>query len=140
MKKSLYILGIFLIIIGFVGLINHLSMLNRAIKAEQVMYDTYNPSLILVQLAGTTTPYLTCLIGGGLILAVAVFITEFQKRTEASIQIIDMLNEKRSVVNNQQSESSDTQNKDDQPKSQTTEDANIANPDKGYDGRFYWKG
>ena len=113
MKKFLIGFGGLLIILGAVGIINHLSMIIKATQEEQDMYGD-SVHFMMIQLFSTIGPYITCLIGGGIILAMAAFLNEYQKRSEITTQLIQVLSEQRIAPPKQESKESLTKHEDHQ--------------------------
>ncbi|PMC36795.1 hypothetical protein CJ195_15330 [Bacillus sp. UMB0899] len=90
MKKFLIGFGGFLILLGIGGLINHISMTVKAAEAEREMYGG-SIEFMLLQMAGSLGPYLFALIGGGIIIALAAFLTAYEKRNDLTAQLIHAL-------------------------------------------------
>lgn len=96
LKKFLIIFGGFLILLGTGGIINHISMAMKAVKEEQEMYGG-SIHLMVIQMTGSTIgPYISCIIGGGIIIAIAFFLNEYQKRSELTSELIQILSQQRS--------------------------------------------
>lgn len=95
-KKFLVGFGGFLILLGAGGMINHISMAYKAIKEESEMYGG-SVQFMVLQLVGSLGPYLTSLIGGGLIIAIAAFISEYQKRSEITSELVHLLSNQKQV-------------------------------------------
>lgn len=96
LKKFLISFGGFLILLGTGGIINHISMAMKAVKEEQEMYGG-SIHLMVIQMTGSTIgPYISCIIGGGIIIAIAFFLSEYQKRSELTSELIHVLSQQRS--------------------------------------------
>lgn len=95
MKKFLIGFGGFLILLGAGGLINHISMTFKAAEAEREMYGG-SIDFMLLQMVGSFGPYLFALIGGGIIIAIAAFLTAYEKRNVLTSQLIHTLSNKDS--------------------------------------------
>ena len=139
MKKFLIGFGGFLIVLGAIGIINHLSLVIKATQEEQDMYGN-SVHFMTIQLFSTIGPYITCLIGGGIILAIAAFLNEYQKRSELTSQLIQVLSEQRIAPPKQETKEVRTKHEDHQiTNSQDTTsktDTSISYEDE----RFYWNG
>ncbi len=95
LKKFLIGFGGFLILLGAGGLINHISMTFKAAEAEREMYGG-SIDFMLLQMVGSFGPYLFALIGGGIIIAIAAFLTAYEKRNVLTSQLIHTLSNKDS--------------------------------------------
>ena len=71
----------------------------KAVQEEQEMYGGSMHLMILQMTGSTIGPYLSCIIGGGLIIAITLFLNEYQKRSELTSQLIQALSEQRSIQN-----------------------------------------
>ena len=95
MKKFLIGFGGFLILLGAGGLINHISMTFKAAEAEREMYGG-SIDFMLLQMVGSFGPYIFALIGGGILIATAAFLTAYEKRNVLTSQLIHTLSNKDS--------------------------------------------
>ncbi|MGM0876029.1 MAG: hypothetical protein ACQEWV_14935 [Bacillota bacterium] len=145
MNKFLISFGGLLILLGAGGMINHISMVYKAVQEEQEMYGS-SVQFMMLQLIGTMGPYLTCLIGGGIIIAIALFLAEYQKRSELTSQLIQVLSEQRSTHNEIETIKS-YKKREDQKKTDATIttlkpdlEAQLDTSVGQDDERFYWKG
>lgn len=139
MKKFLISFGGLLIILGAAGIVNHLSMIIKAVQEEQNMYGD-SVHFMMIQLFSTIGPYITCLIGGGIILAMAAFLNEYQKRSEITTQLIQALSEQRIAPPKQETKESLTKHEDHQI-TNSTDTTSKKDTSIGYeDERFYWNG
>jgi hypothetical protein len=144
-KKFLISFGGFLILLGAGGIINHISMVYKAVNEEQEMYGG-SVQFMMLQLIGTLTPYLICLIGGGIIIAIAMFLKEYEKRSELTSQLIQVLSGQRTFTNEIKPEESYTKREDikNTNTTVTTTNSDLEVPHEpsagGDDERFYWKG
>jgi hypothetical protein len=142
-KKFLFGFGGFLILLGAAGIINHISMAIKAVQEEQEMYGGSIHLMILQMTGSTIGPYLSCIIGGGLIIAITLFLNEYQKRSELTSQLIQVLSEQRSIqnenlTNNHNSTREDYKDTDTTVISTTkTEVERSVDQD---DERYFWKG
>lgn len=93
MKKFLVGFGGLLILLGVGGLINHISMALKAVETEREIYGG-SIQFMLLQLVSSLGPYFTTLIGGGIIIALAAFLNEYQKRNELTSELIKALSSK----------------------------------------------
>lgn len=145
MKKFLIGFGSFLILLGAGGIINHISMVYKTVQEEQEMFGRPIQFMIL-QLIGSLSPYLLCLIGGGIIIAIAVFLNEYQKRSELTSQLIQVLSEQRTSPNEINPEESYTKREDIHNINTTVStkkpdlEAQLDSSASEDDERFYWKG
>ncbi|PGT82469.1 MULTISPECIES: hypothetical protein [Bacillaceae] len=139
MKKFLIGFGGLLILLGAGGIINHVSMAFKAVEEEREMYGG-SVQFMLLQLIGSLGPYLTCLVGGGLIIALAAFIMEYQKRSELTSELIKALSTQR------QAPIEETRSNNKQIKPQLNEEINEAVEYEPYtqqengEERLYWNG
>jgi hypothetical protein len=139
LKKFLNGFGGFLIVLGAVGIINHLSMIIKATQEEQDMYGD-SVHFMMIQLFSTIGPYITCLIGGGVIIALAAFLNEYQKRSEMTTQLVQILSKQRIAPPQQEAKESLTKHEDRQM-TNSPDTTSKTDPPIGYeDERFYWNG
>ena len=112
------------------------------IKASQEEQDMYGDSVyfMVMQFSSTLGPYITALIGGGIILAIAAFLTEYQKRSEVTAQLIQALSEQRIAPPKQESKESLTKHEDHQITNSTGTTSKKDTSVGDEDGRFYWNG
>lgn len=114
------------------------------IKAAQEEQDMYGDSVyfMVIQLSSTMGPYVTALIGGGTILAIAAFLTEYQKRSEMTAQLIQVLSEQRIAEPiKQQPPESHPASEDHQVTNNATDTSSKKEiPFHSEDERFYWNG
>jgi hypothetical protein len=147
LKKFLISFGGFLILLGTGGIINHISMAMKAVKEEQEMYGG-SIHLMVIQMTGSTIgPYISCIIGGGIIIAIAFFLSEYQKRNDLTSELIQVLSQQRSshhVPNKSETSTLQEISNDEidatvtSSKSKIKSQINIsANQDNE---RYYWKG
>jgi hypothetical protein len=146
LKKILFGFGGFLILLGTGGIINHISMSMKAVKEEQEMYGGSIHLMILQMTGSSIGPYLTCLIGGGMIIAIAFFLSEYQKRNDLTAELIQVLSEQRSphhvtykpdtYSQHENSNDTDTVTTSTKPKIEPSLDISTNQGDE----RFYWKG
>jgi hypothetical protein len=136
--------GGFLILLGTVGIINHISLSIIAAKDEQELYGG-SISLMIIQMIGTSiSPYLTCIIAGGLFIAIAFFLSEYQKRSELTSELIKVLSQQRFAP--QELEQSERPSQQENFKDITvanTSQKNISQPKLSTNQdneRYYWKG
>lgn len=146
MKKILFGFGGFLILLGIVGIINHISMAMKAVKEEQELYGG-SINLMIIQMTGSTIgPYVAFIIGGGLFIAIAFFLNEYQKRNDLTAELIHILSVQRSthqVSNKSETPSHHEHSKDTDKASTTTKMENkpqLDLPTIQEEERFYWKG
>ncbi|MGM7724706.1 hypothetical protein [Metabacillus sp. Hm71] len=140
MKKFLIGFGGFLIVLGAGGIINHISMTFKAVQEEQEMYGG-SVQFMTLQLIGSLEPYLTCLIGGGVIISIALFLNEYQKRSELTSQLIQVLSEQRSAQKEDKvQETTSKQDDFNEAKTVPTPPETIEVKSNQDDERFYWKG
>lgn len=90
MKKFLIGFGGLLILIGTGGLINHISMTLKAADVEREMYGG-SIEFMLLQMVSSLGPYIFAMIGGGIIIALAAFLTAYEKRNNLTLQLINTL-------------------------------------------------
>jgi uncharacterized membrane protein (DUF106 family) len=139
LKKFLIGFGGLLILLGAGGIINHVSMAFKAVEEEREMYGG-SVQFMLLQMIGSLGPYLTCLVGGGLIIALAVFIIEYQKRSELTSELIRALSAQRLAP------IEETRSNNKQITSQLNEEKNEASEYESYpqqdngEERLYWHG
>ena len=136
LKKFLIGFGGFLILLGAGGLINHISM---TLKAAEVERDMYGGSIefMLLQMVSSFGPYLFALIGGGLIIAFAAFLTAYEKRNDLTTQLINTLTNKDSnEIINPTPMPTQTKNT---PIQESTEDETIPYENSQKE-RLYWNG
>ncbi|WP_226528690.1 hypothetical protein [Metabacillus niabensis] len=137
MKKFLIGFGGFLILLGAGGLINHISMTFKAAEAEREMYGG-SIDFMLLQMVGSFGPYLFALIGGGIIIAIAAFLTAYEKRNDLTSQLIHTLSnkdsdEKINVISPQPQQTENT------PQQNSKEDE-IPLYEQPQNERLYWNG
>lgn len=139
MKKFLISFGAILILIGAGGIVNHISMTFKAVQEEQEMYGG-SLEFMMLQLIGSMGPYLTLIIGGGIIIALSAFLHEYQKRNELNSQLIQVLSEQLSTK--EIIEKSAPQSKPDNLKlnSDTTTTSDLDETEQKKDERLYWNG
>jgi len=136
LKKLLFGFGGLLVVLGAVGIINHLSMVIKATQEEQDMYGN-SVHYMMIQLFSTIGPYITCLIGGGFIIAMAAFLNEYQKRSEITSQLIQVLSEQRIVPSHQET----LTKHEDRQITNSQDTTSKTDTSTGYeDERFYWNG
>jgi hypothetical protein len=135
--------GGFLILLGAAGIINHISMAIKAVQEEQEMYGGSIHLMILQMTGSTIGPYLSCIIGGGLIIAITLFLNEYQKRSELTSQLIQVLSEQRSIQNENLTNNHNSTREDYKDTDTTvistikTEVERSVDQD---DERYFWKG
>jgi hypothetical protein len=143
LKKFLIGFGGFLMLLGVGGIINHISMAFKAVQEEQDMYGS-SVQFMILQLISTMSPYIICLIGGGIIIAIAAFLNEYQKRSELTSQLIQVLSEQRTKSNEIETKESYTKREDDHKTTTTAAKLDIVpqldTSPKQDDERFYWNG
>ena len=140
MKKFLVGFGGFLILLGAVGMINHLSMAYQSAQSEM---ENYGGSIqfMMLQIMGTLGPYFSSLIGGGIIIALALFLSEYQKRSELTAQLINVLSEKTSSHTQVHTEASYKKSDDNHSPVQTDKTINSEiHNQKQDDEPYYWQG
>ena len=100
----------------------------------------YDLEFIMLQLIGSMGPYLTLIIGGGIIIALSAFLHEYQKRNELNSQLIQVLSEQLSTK--EIIEKSAPQSKPDNLKlnSDTTTTSDLDETEQKKDERLYWNG
>ena len=135
MKKFLYGFGGLLIAAGIIGLINHISIAIKSVQAEQALYGG-SIQFMMLQMISTFQPYFTCLIGGGFLIAITVFLEEYKKRSELTRQLLQALSNEKGQNHQiiKQEASSDAND---------VEHISVnANPDEvnDQDDRVYWQG
>jgi hypothetical protein len=139
LKKFLIGFGSFLILFSVFGIINHLSMIIKAAQEEQDMYGD-SVYFMVIQLSSTMGPFITSLIGGGIILALVAFLNEYQKRSEITTQLIQVLSEQRFAPPKQETKEPLTKYEDHQI-TNSTDTTSKKDTSIGYeDERFYWNG
>ncbi|WP_156177963.1 hypothetical protein [Bacillus sp. SA1-12] len=140
MKKFLIGFGGFLILLGAGGIINHISMTFKAVQEEQEMYGG-SVQFMMLQLMGSLEPYLTSLIGGGVIISIAMFLNEYQKRSELTSQLIQVLSEQNpSQKEDKVKETSSKQENLNDAKTVSIPQKTIELDNNQDDERFYWNG
>lgn len=141
MKKFLMGFGGFLILLGAVGMINHLSMAYQSAQSEM---ENYGGSIqfMMLQFMSSLGPYFSSLIGGGIILSFTLFLSEYQKRSELTAQLINVLSEK--TISHTQVNTEATFKKNDDKYSPVPTDNTTNNPGihnhKQDDEPYYWQG
>lgn len=139
LKKFLIGFGGLLILLGAGGIINHVSMAFKAVEEEREMYGG-SVQFMLLQLIGSLGPYLTCLVGGGIIIALAAFIIEYQKRSELTSELIRAVSTQRLFP----IEETRTTNKQVQPQlkeeKDETEEYEPYPQQENREERLYWNG
>lgn len=139
MKKFLISFGAILVLIGAGGIVNHISMTFKAVQEEQEMYGG-SLEFMMLQLSGSMGPYLTLIIGGGIIIALSAFLHEYQKHNELNSQLIQVLSEQLSTK--EVIEKSAPQSKPDNLKlnSDSTSTSDLDETEQKKDERLYWNG
>ncbi|WP_226670726.1 hypothetical protein [Metabacillus litoralis] len=137
MKKFLIGFGSFLILLGAGGIVNHISMTFKAIQEEQEMYGGSIQFMIL-QSIGSMGPYLTLLIGGGIIIAFAAFLNEYQKRSDLNSQLIQVLSQQLSTK--EIPEKDETHTKQMNHQQNNTSVFEETPPEQEQDERIFWNG
>ncbi|MBO1513075.1 hypothetical protein [Metabacillus bambusae] len=147
MKKFLFGFGGFLILLGAAGIINHISMAIKAVQEEQEMYGGSIHLMILQMTGSTIGPYLSCIIGGGVIIAITLFLNEYQKRSELTSQLIQALSEQRSIQNEKKTDNHNSireEYKDTDAKiisaTKTKVEPRLEASENQDNERFFWKG
>lgn len=145
-KKFLFGFGGLLILLGAGGITNHISMAIKSVQEEQEMYGG-SVHFMILQLMGTMEPYLTSLIGGGVIIAIAMFLNEYKNRNKLTSQLIQVLLEQQSkhpltpAHKEQYSKQEETNNKDTAVTTTKPDSDSLLNTSTGQDDeRFYWRG
>jgi primosomal replication protein N len=146
-KKFLFGFGGLLILLGAGGIINHISMAIKSVQEEQEMYGG-SVHFMILQLMGTMEPYLTSLIGGGVIIAIAVFLNEYKNRNKLTSQLIQVLLDQQSkhpLTTAQHKEpyskQEETNNKDTAVTTTKPDSDSLLNTSTSQDDeRFYWRG
>jgi hypothetical protein len=142
-KKFLFGFGGFLILLGAAGIINHISMAIKAVQEEQEMYGGSIHLMILQMTGSTIGPYISCIIGGGMIIAITLFLNEYQKRSELTSQLIQALSEQRSIQNENLTDNHNS-TRDDYKDTETTDISTTKTEvERSLDEnneRFFWKG
>jgi hypothetical protein len=142
-KKFLFGFGGFLILLGAAGITNHISMAIKAVQEEQEMYGGSIHLMILQMTGSTIGPYLSCIIGGGLIIAITLFLNEYQKRSELTSQLIQALSEQRSIQSEKKTEnhySIREESKDTDTTVISTTKTEVERSVDQDDERYFWKG
>lgn len=137
MKKFLIGFGGLLILLGSVGLINQISLTFKAVEAEREMYGS-SIEFMLLQMASSLGPYLTALIGGGIIIALVAFLNAYEKRNDLTSQLINVLTNNDSIekTSHPHLQSQQTENK---PLEDQIEDE-TPNYEHTQNDRLYWNG
>ncbi|QNF27967.1 hypothetical protein [Metabacillus elymi] len=143
MKKFLFGFGGFLILLGAAGIINHISMAIKAVQEEQEIYGGSIPFMILQMTGSTIGPYISCIIGGGMIIAITLFLNEYQKRSELTSQLIQALTEQRSIQSEKKTDNHNSTRedyKDTNTKVISTTKTDVELSVDQDDERYFWKG
>ncbi len=141
-KKFLFILGGLFILLGTGGLINFISMTLKAIQEEQEMYGG-SVYFMFIQSVGTASPYLLLLIGGGIIISIATFLTEYKKRSDLTSKLIDVLAQQQIQSHHVNSRNESAISKEptiDSPSDEFSEYEDFPQSEKNTEERIYWKG
>jgi|GEM_PF-6728762 len=137
MKKFLIGFGGVLILLGTVGLINHISLTFKAVETEREMYGG-SVQFMILQMVSSLGPYLMALIGGGIIIALVAFLNAYEKRNDLTSQLIDALTTNGSIEKISHTHLQPLQNET-KPLEEPIEDE-ISNYEHTQNDRLYWNG
>lgn len=139
MKKFLVGFGAFLLIAGGVGVIQHYSLVFQTFKDEQEMYSGQSLSMVLMQSTYGLDPYITCIISGGAFIALSLFLSEYTKRSQLTLELLQQIRKGTDSDYEVIDERETNQEQYKAPRaSMEDEDHNATFEEK--EGRFYWKG